>query len=338
MAKRIQYQAFSINVLPQPPAALPTFSWFEQITEPVPDVAGKLTRPTISGFQAAAETVSVDRWLQQWSEPVIKTAATRLPLHASFQQFYGANLSPILGPAPPLSWYESPIDVIRPLPRAPHYEAFWWSESAQFPAVATVGNWFIQWSEPVRSKPRAPDFPAAPYQETQQFSEVIVESEWHEPWSTPVWPKPGLGAQYQLFEIFLHTTTTTIVPFLGWFLPLSEPVRVKPRAIEFPYKPWYLGPTSGGNVFIETIFIDKWLQQLSLPVWLKPGLLAGAQQDYMKSDVWPIPLQPRRFGVLNTKEAVDEAIISGTVFGVPPSPPTSLPVTANVGIVQTRPQ
>jgi len=174
--------------------------------------------------------------------------------------------------------------------------------------------WYAPWREPVRAKlglraALQQAFAIDPFVQTQ--GEIILESEWHFAWSEPVRQKVGLtaSAQLALTEDFVPITDPRTIP---WYGPLSEPVRLK-RGIRpeltqsfvtswdfpsFSTFAWFAElatppkPKSGQHVWLQrdftvdpavltqTEFIRFWLNPLSEPVRLRPGLGAWQQMFY----------------------------------------------------------
>jgi hypothetical protein len=95
---------------------------------------------------------------------------------------------------------------------------------------------------------------------------------WFMPLSEPVRVKPGLGPHLQQFLAY-SPDPLTIIPF-SWFAALSEPVRTKPTAMPMAqqYTAYVPEPT------VVTPF--SWFAALTEPVRVKPGLGAHLQQFF----------------------------------------------------------
>lgn len=198
--------------------------------------------------QQAGEIVTVDKWYQWLSEPIVKEKKS---LGAGLQQFLA------------------------------------YSESAQFPEIITEAEYHQPWSLPVWSKidPRlaiALDASGAftPVLNTDQILQNY-ESPWHQPWSLPVWSKidPRLAIALDAsgpFTPVLDTNQVLQNYESPWHQPWSLPVWDKPRlATGLQTAAWLVKAPP----FQETVMESKFHQPLSEPlIKQKIGLRTGDQQ------------------------------------------------------------
>lgn len=210
-----------------------------------------------------AETVTLDKWHQRWSEPVRVSAR----LSTGSQQSFSSPVRVVV----PFGWneHQSWSEPVYKKRSATLYASDGIIDPFPIPnppVEATEASWHYGWSEPVRQKrdPRAssslaasggvpnpypiptvsgtgtaPDLPNVveiftkhqiiypAHHEPVVFAvETITEDKWHQPWSQPVRTKPSLitGAQQAFFA------PPRIIVSFGWNEPTSwaDPVRKKP--------------------------------------------------------------------------------------------------------------
>ena len=141
-----------------------------------------------------------------------------------------------------------------------------------------TGAWYQWFSEPVRFKKGLPtrEQPVLAYigaatqnAPNNNFSEQSIYSKYAFPWSEPVRVKPRLREGLQRF----HTNDT--VPFpaanIGWHVPFGLPVWPK-KGI----RPWY--PPFLAYSYSKPIVSFAYYNALTIPVRVKPGLMAGLNQ------------------------------------------------------------
>lgn len=215
--------------------------WLQPLSLPTPPKPGlHVSRQQFQPYtetQQFPETVTESRWHQPWSEPSVKTKAG---LPAGEQQFLASQPNPIIS----IPWF----------------------------------NWL---SEPVRTKlgiaASAQQFLALT--EAAPFPESISEDRFHQPWSEPVRQKVGIAATQHPFVAF------DPFPFVSfsWFNPLSEPSRRATNAA--------LQSTTAFTPFIaSTASVDGWGTALSeIPPKPKPGLLPAQQQFLALAEAAPFP-------------------------------------------------
>src|SRR5438105_3233986 len=109
---------------------------------------------------------------------------------------------------------------------------------------------------------------------------------WLPPWSEPVRQTIAPALAIALISsgafISFNTDTSEAISTDKWFVPLSEPVRVKPRLLEALHQVEPNNPF--GLLQKETVSIDRWLLPFAEPVRHacdqrsgKPGTIAAAQ-------------------------------------------------------------
>lgn len=139
---------------------------------------------------------------------------------------------------------------------------------------------------------------------------------WFVPLSEPVRVKPGLHASLQQTIAF---NPVPVVSF-GWFESLSEPVRLKPRLREGAQQALALHP--------NPVVSFGWMENLSEPVRLKPGLRASLQQAYTS----PPQLRPNpaTSGILNALETPDVFLAGATVWNAIQA--------GEIGVIELKPK
>jgi hypothetical protein len=230
----------------------------------------------------ATETVTVDKWVYPWTEPVRKRAG----LIAAAQQVFTADTAAI--PVSQLEpWFQPLSEPVRQKPglRAslqPVQPAPVLDNDTQI--IQTFeSRWHYAWSEPVRTR----RFQTAQQQSAAFIgpSEIVTVDKWVYPWTDPVRQKPGLRASLQQ-----SLTATTLDPDTQltngfesrWHYAWSEPVRFNRLATA--QQPFYAAPATA--VF-ESITVDKWIYPWTEPVRQKPGLKAGLQQAFTATTLNP---------------------------------------------------
>lgn len=225
-----------------------------------------------TGGFAPIELTSVDKWFQWLSDPVRQKPGLLAALQRPFTTDPFALTQP--ESVTESRWHQPWSEPVRLKPRL--YEGLQLF-SALHPNPSVSFGWFGNLSEPVREKIglRAilqRDFTIDPYALTQP--EAVLEPKWHQAWSEPVRIKPGLLADLQYQPTYFQTPENITQD--KWFSAFSEPVRIKPGLR--PSLQQFLALVKAAS-FGETIFIDKWLQQLSIPQKLaKQGIRPELQQ------------------------------------------------------------
>jgi hypothetical protein len=234
--------------------------WFVPLSEPT---RRKLNpQPVAWSFVKAdpfPETVSIDRWLQQLSEP------RRFPRYIpNFQQpFYSYTEAAPFPETVSIDRWQQPLsDPVRrrglESRHQPHF-------AAGFSDVAVDGRWYAPLAEPVRIKPAlsSASQPYLSFVKADPFPETVSADRWHQPLSGPVRSRALATGQQPYFAVGLSDVATDA----RWFSPLSEPVRRKPLA-EFGSFSWSeFTPASA-----EVITVDKYFDWLAEPVRFRQSL------------------------------------------------------------------
>ncbi len=167
-----------------------------------------------------AEATTLDRWYQQFSQPLL----VKEPINVSFGEF--STETDLEEAAPPLdTWYKSLSEPLRIKPRASEFPTHTNdTEGLTQPEVTSLDKWYSTLSEPLRVQ------------------------------------KPlGIGAYPSFVYEGEPADVDPTAEFLGWYVPLDEPVLVKSRASDFPS---FVTDDKGlGDA--ENITLDKWYAPLS---------------------------------------------------------------------------
>jgi hypothetical protein len=220
-------------------------------------------------FFATTETVTVDKWVYPWREPVRQKPGLQTALQQS-------HAGPVLPQPAAVTVFTETVSSEVQFPKWIIYQTD--TRPLVFAETVTVDKWVYPWSAPVRAKPglaaQLQQFLAAPPFEDTQEPGATYESPWHQPWAEPVRQKPGLSAQLQqFFTEVLEPNTQIIQGFESrWHYAWSEPVRVRQLATA------QQSTTVLGVPSFETVTVDKWVYPWSDPVRSKPGLAASLQQ------------------------------------------------------------
>jgi hypothetical protein len=232
----------------------------------------------ITIYEAASETITVDKWYPPLVDPV--------------------RIKPRLATAA--------------------QQAAWFVQAAPFAEATTVDRWFSPFALPVRTKARAaeyrqPDYYPFPifvaeevtvdkwYQRLQQphpakrplragaqqflvfYSEPVISISWFKGLEEPVRTKPRLREALQQHSAFVKTDPfPEAVSIDRWQQPFSEPVRVKRRTADFPYLAFVKA-----DPFPESVTVDRWLLGLSEPV-----RCVRRTADYPALTFYPLPFVP----------------------------------------------
>jgi len=219
-------------------------------------------------FVQPAAPATVGSWFRPLDEPVRRKAAV------PFQQ---AHTSGLFTPAELVTvdkWFRPFEEPVRIKRRATEFPAFTIDPVALTRGeTITVDKWFRPLEVPVRIKRRATEFPAFtidPVALTR--GELVTVDKWFVPLSERLYPRRGLGAHLQRAD-FATPFTQPPVPPTSWFSPLSEPVRLKRRAAEFPA--FFIDPFALTRS--ENITVSSWFIALGEPVRVRPALRAALQ-------------------------------------------------------------
>jgi hypothetical protein len=220
-------------------------------------------------FFGAAETVTVDKWIYPWREPVRQKAG----LSAQLQQ---AHAGPVLPQPTAVTVFTETASSEVQFPKWIIYQTD--TRPLVFAETVTVDKWYAPWREPVRQKPglaaSLQQFLAAPPFEDTQEPGATYESPWHQPWTEPVRTRQLAAAQQQSLAFQLEPNTQIIQGFESrWHYAWSEPVRVRQLATA------QQSTTVLGVPSFETVTVDKWVYPWTEPVRSKPGLGAALQQS-----------------------------------------------------------
>lgn len=267
---------------------------------------------TLAYVPFISETVTVDKWIYPWTDPVRQRAELKVQL----QQ---AAIGPVL---------DDETQLIQNFESRWHYP---WSEPVRFRQLSTaqqqaqvqgppvvpldIDQWTYPWSSPIRAKlqlpateqqfyayPPIPDVDADswlyPWSSPVRFKqfptheqqaqiqgpvstpEFITVDKWTYSWSEPVRQKPGLATQLQQAFIspVLDDETQIIQNFESrWHYPWSEPVRIRPQ-LPAGEQQFYTAPPT---VVFENITVDKWIYPWTDPVRQKIGLTVNLQQAFI---------------------------------------------------------
>jgi hypothetical protein len=223
--------------------------WHQPWSEPVrqrigPQLAVALIASGLRFVEAPPfqETVTEDRWHQPWSEPV----RTRWLPPAEQPAL-------ALQPAPgdPYGWFAPLAEPVRtrflgvahqqafvsdPQPRVSFSWLNWLNEPVRIKSALLAGEqqvapfdediiwadrWFAWWSEPiVKAKPRLAEALQQYLAFAPPFSAGAAQSEW-------AGPPPSL-VRFQ-YQVEARSPWPDIN--IGWYLPLTEPVRIKPALL-----------------------------------------------------------------------------------------------------------
>lgn len=277
---RILYPALTQPVLVSDTAS----RWDQPLSVPVRRVGLAAAVVAASGafsspfIPAAAETVSLDKWLQPLSlpakaRPVAEEAALSLVQAAPFPEAVSADrwFQPLAIPAsrrpvaeeaaltfvqaeavtpdrwvPPLA-----TPTRRPYP-VPGHIGF--VQAAPFAETVTLDRWHAPFSVPVlRGGLPTPEQPYLALVKASLFAESVSLDRWQQPFSTPVWQR----SQHAALAAGLSYSTAVIPAALdGWYRPLSEPTRAG-RVPEYP-------PTSFSCTAVP-VDIGGWHRAVSEP-------------------------------------------------------------------------
>jgi hypothetical protein len=246
-------------------------------------------------FVTTAETVTVDKWVYPWTEPVRQKPGLR----ASLQQ---AAIGPVLDDETQIidqfesRWHFPWSEPVRTKRQLPTGEQPFLAYTPQ-PDV-DIDSWYKAFVDPVRLKR---DPAAARALETSDggiqtpfTTEVVDVDSWFHWLETPTPAKPGLRAALQQAAIgpVLDDETQIVDQFESrWHYPWSEPVRFK----RFP--------TAEQQAVAQTLFtpevvtVDKWTYAWSEPVRFRrfPTAEQSAYHapvftpEFVTSDKWIYP-------------------------------------------------
>ncbi len=246
-----------------------------------------LTRP---------EETLVSKWVPQTEEPVRVKPRLLTALQQAF--FIDADIAEV-PPAEEITldkWYQPHSEPVRIKPRAsafPEYTND--TEGLTKPEVTSLDKWWQPLSEFLHTTKRsAAALEPASTIDAEQLTlpEETLVSKWVPQTNEPVRVKKGLltALQRAFFadeDLADVPPEEEIFPDKYW-QPLAEPVRVKPRASDFPA---HTNDTEGLTL-PEVTSLDKWFAPFSEPVRIQPtslaGLLSGAVYEGNPSDVEPL--------------------------------------------------
>lgn len=211
--------------------------WHRPLAEPsfrksaIAVLAAGLTMVPVA---AAPETVTVDKWFQQWTTPP-KTLAKRGQFAAAQEDCFLGGAAPFTERVSEDKWHVPWSEPVRKKPGlGAHIQS-----SATFvpvfsvPEVVNLDKWFEELSKPQKLTPRG-QFTAAQDHDflvkAALFPEAVSIDKWLQALAEPVRKKPGLGAHLQSSTAFVAVLTAPETVTLDkWFQEWSTPVRVKPR-------------------------------------------------------------------------------------------------------------
>lgn len=297
-----------------PPVQTPTIGWFAPLSIPV--FQARVTRGAdlVEPVSTAAETVSIDRWLEGLSTPVwpkpglgaANQAAFLAPPatidHTSVDRWYQNLANPVWPQrglraelqqtaAMPLSespeivtedrWHQPfSLPVWPKLGLAAAQQQAYTAPASEAKETVTVDRWLIGLSTPlyVKSSVQAASQQAytAPVSEAP---ESVSVDRWLEGLSNPVWARSALLTAQQ--SAFWWSGLTPPPPLTStvsaWSQDLSRPYPAA-RGIHVSQQQTFAPePVSEAA---EAVSIDRWLIGLSLPVWARPALLTASQTAF----------------------------------------------------------
>lgn len=307
-------------------AAAPDIS-YQPWSEPTRPKVSVASQPSFAWGYFTPAVVVVNYWHAPWSGPVrvkqgLATHLQQFTTHFGVQEFfpvvisggavtatkalqYQALVEPVSTQPETVTesrWHQPWSEPVRRKPATPSH--FAWSTFT--PAAVTDIRWFAPLSEPVRVKaalqPTLQSFftvdadPVVSFGWSDGLSEpvrtrilptaqqqalawsaftpaAVTDIRWFVPLNEPVRLKPGLGAWQQAF----FTTDTDPIVSFGWADKLSEPVRRKPIA-EYPSFAW--------GAFTPAAINDlRWFAPLSEPV--RTRWMAASQRPFFAADAKP---------------------------------------------------
>lgn len=243
-----------------------------------------LTKPVLGG----PETVSVDRWLQPLSLPVI---ARRLPAAAMAAALTWSTFTPAAAAPATIGWL-SPLST-------PQTVRSVQQQSGAFvpPPQPAILGWLQPLDTPRLQRPSPASGASGPVSISPETTTV---DRWQQPLSLPLWSKSPRAWAPFLAEPLSESPETSSLD--RWYQPLSLPVRKLARpadspalfwsgftppppaftsfgwlpSFEVPRLPQRPQPASGGvgplSTAPETTTVDRWYQPMSLPVWRRDGV------------------------------------------------------------------
>jgi hypothetical protein len=289
-----------------PPAQAATIGWFAPLSTPV--FQARVTRGTdlVEPVSTAAETVSVDRWLEGLSTPVWPKPG----LGAANQAAYSAPPATIDHTSVD-RWYQNLASPVWP-PRGLRAELQQTAAAmplAEAPETVTEDRWHQPFAQPypaVRGLHASQQQAFAPSAISEAAESVSVDR-WLTGLSLPVWARPALpAAQQQAFWWSEFTPPPPAVAAIsGWGQPLSGPYpTVRGLHASLQQAHTELLPSGSGDVFssdfssdfggpgaswAETVTEDRWHQALAAPVWPPRALAAALQQPHTEPVFTPPP-------------------------------------------------
>ncbi len=246
-----------------------------------------LTRP---------EETLVSKWVPRTEEPVRVKARLLTALQQAF--FIDADIAEV-PPAEEITldkWYQPHSEPVRVKPRASDFPEYTNdTEGLTKPEVTSLDKWWQPLSEFIHTTKRsAAALEPASTIDAEQLTlpEETLVSKWVPQTSEPVRVKKGLltALQRAFFadEDLADVPPAEEITLDKYWQPLGEPVRVKPRASDFPAHTI----DTEGLTLPEVTSLDKWFAPFSEPVRVQPislaGLLSGAVYEGNPSDVEPL--------------------------------------------------
>jgi len=228
-------------------------------------------RPLPLSAPQTAETITPDKWLRPFGEPVRNTTRWAAVAAAASGLF-----APVLNPDTQITqdfesrWHQPWSEPVRAKPAllaANQQYQVSWSTFTPVTETVTVDKWYVALAEPVRTKPA---LPAALQRAFETDADPVVSFSWFNSLVDPiVKAKAGLLAANQQYQVSWSIFTPEVVTLDKWYVALTEPVRVKvslaPAAQQFT-------AFVKAAPFPEAVFESKWHQPWSEPVRAKPAL------------------------------------------------------------------
>jgi len=275
-----------------PPAEEITLDkWYQPHSEPVLVKARASEFPTSTNDTEGLtqpEVTSLDKWFVTLSEP-IRTQPTSLAglLSGEIQIGEQGDIDPL---AEFLGWYRdlSQPTYPRVLPVSNYPATFYQDEVSELDPTAERLAWYVDLSTPTLPKVRVAEFPSYVIDsDLLTQPEVTSIDKWWKELSEPVRVKTRLHESLQVH--FITDPAPEVVPVTvdSWFVPFSEPYFIIDPTT--PLKP-YLFIDPEVLTLPENITLDKWWQKLSEPVLVKARFLE-ALQLHVVTDIQPFVVE-----------------------------------------------
>ena len=207
------YQSQTKPVFPPTPETITADKWIYPWSEPVRTRRFPTSEQQVSSL-GFPPPVTAGQWIYAWSEPVRSKRGLSVTLQQTLAWQFVAPVAPSTDVVVPTTW-SGPPDRNLLL----QYQRSTAPVTVPSAEIITVDKWFKSWQEPVRIRRglRASEqqaYTAAPY-----FPNFIRTINWYQPYSEPVRQKKGLWAWLQQFFDTDHK-------------PISSPVTLVMNATE----------------------------------------------------------------------------------------------------------